>query len=97
MTALRPPPSGERTPCAVPFCRRSLKGLWAWWLCVDHRRLVPIWAKARHRRLKAYFRRRGEIQQDARAWWTTSVRARRAMDAAGREMIRAACRRATGL
>lgn len=56
-----------------------------------------MWAKARHRRLKAYFRRRGEIGSDKSAWWVKSERAKRVMDAAGREIIRTAISRASGL
>lgn len=87
----------ERTPCAVPFCPRSLKGAWSWWLCVDHKRMVPMGPRRRHARLKAYFRRRGQIESDKRSWWCTTDDARRVMNAAGRAIIRAACRRATGL
>lgn len=86
-----------RTPCAVPFCRRSKKGSWAWWLCPEHKRSAPMWAKVRHRRLKAYFRKRGEVDQNTRAWWCTSPRAERVMDAAGRAIIRTAIARASGL
>lgn len=89
--------TGERTPCAVPFCRRSKKGRWAWWLCPEHYRGVPLRVRARHRRLKAYLRRRGEIDQSPRAWWCTTERATRVMDAAGRCVIRAATQAATGL
>jgi hypothetical protein len=56
-----------------------------------------MWAKARHRRLKAYFRKRGEIGIGKRSWWCTSERATRVMDAAGREIIRTAIARASGL
>ncbi len=87
----------ERTPCSVPFCRRSLKGRWLWWMCSEHYRMVPMWAKARHRRLKAYFRKRGQIEVAHRSWWATTPRARRVMDAAAREIIRTATARATGL
>ena len=86
-----------RTACAVPFCSRSLKGRWTWWLCTEHKRAAPMWAKARHRRLKAYFRKRGEIGVGKRSWWCTSERAKRVMDAAGREIIRTAIARASGL
>lgn len=86
-----------RTPCSVPFCAKSLKGQWSWWLCKDHNRMVPMWVKARHRRLKARLRRMNLIGSDKRSWWCLDDRSRRIMDAAGREVIRAASNRAMGL
>lgn len=86
-----------RTPCAVPFCSRSRKGTWAWWLCKDHYSAGTALQRRRHAKLKAYFRRRGQIEQTRTAWWPTSEEATRVMDAAGRAIIRAACRRAAGL
>jgi len=53
--------------------------------------------KAQHRRAKAMCKRRGWIEQSERAWWTTSDRARRVMDRAGRLMIRAAIKAASGV
>lgn len=88
--------AAPRTPCAVPFCRRSLKGRWIWWLCPEHKRGVPMRVKAQHRRAKAMCKRRGWVEQSKTSWWTTNDRARRVMDRAGRLMIRAAIKAATG-
>lgn len=87
----------ERTPCAVPFCHRSRKGRWAWWLCKEHYALVPMAVRARHRQLKAACKRKGWIWSDKTSWRPTTWRARRIMDAAGREVTRAAQARAAGL
>ncbi|HYF09527.1 MAG TPA: hypothetical protein VD970_18045 [Acetobacteraceae bacterium] len=89
--------SDDRTPCAVPFCRHSKKGRWAWWLCRDHYRLVPPGPRRRHARLKAYFKRRGAIEVRPKSWSTLTEEATRVMDAAARSIIRAATARATGL
>lgn len=89
--------TGPRTPCGVIGCHRSKAGRWVWWLCRDHYAMVPRWVRARHRRLKAWFRRHGQIEVGERSWRTTSERATQVMDAAGREIIRAAQRRAAGL
>lgn len=86
-----------RTPCAVDSCHRSCRGVWAWWLCKSCYALVPKAVRGRHQRLKAYFRKRGEIEKGARSWWSTSRRAHRVMGAAGRCVIRAANTRARGL
>jgi hypothetical protein len=86
-----------RTACRVPFCHRSCKGTWNWWLCPEHYRGVSLAARARHRKLKVYCKRMGWIESDKRSWWTTTYRARRIMDAAARTVIRSAIKRATGL
>lgn len=86
-----------RTLCSVVGCRRSTKGEWNWWVCGDHWRAVPIWAKARQTRLKRALRRRGELQSDKRAWWATTERAGRLIDSLGRFLIRTANSRAMGL
>lgn len=86
-----------RTLCAVVGCRRSTKGEWSWWLCADHWRAVPMWAKARKTKLKRALRRRGQIASDKGTWWPTSYRSRLIVDALGRFLIRVANARATGL
>jgi hypothetical protein len=86
-----------RTPCAVPFCHRSKRGRWAWWLCPTHYKGVSLAARARHRKAKALCKRRGWIGTTKTTWWPTTDRARRLMDVAGRAVIRAACKAATGL
>lgn len=89
--------SEDRTRCEVPFCRRSKVGLWNFWLCADHRKMVSLHARARHRKAKAYCKKRGWIEQEKNAWWPTTKRARRIMDLAGRARVKSAIRRATGL
>lgn len=87
----------HRTPCSVPFCHRSKRGRWAWWLCSDHKKGVSLAARARHRRAKALCKRRGWIMQTKTMWWCTDDRANRIMDRAGRLYVRSAIKRATGL
>lgn len=89
--------SVERTACAVPFCRRSKLGRWAWWLCIEHYRGVSLAARTRHRKAKAMCKRHGWIETTKTTWWPTNQRARRIMDAAGRLVIKSAIKRATGL
>lgn len=86
-----------RTLCAVVGCSRSTKGEWSWWLCADHWRAVPMWAKARKTRVKRALRRRGELESDKRSWWCTTKRGDRLSNALGRFLIRVANARATGL
>lgn len=88
---------GGRTLCAVIGCRRSRKGEWSWWICRDHWRAVPMWAKARQTRIKRALRRRGEMESDKRSWWATTSKARALVDQVGRFLIRAANARAHGL
>lgn len=87
----------RRTPCAVPFCTRSKRGGWTWWLCSDHKKMVSLVARAQHRKAKAMCKKRGWIEQTKTSWWTTSERASRIMDRAGRLYCRSAIKRATGL
>lgn len=87
----------HRTRCAVPFCHRSKKGRWKWWLCGDHKKGVSLAARARHRKTKAMCKKRGWIEQTKTMWWCTNDRADRIMDAAGRLYCRSAIKRATGL
>ncbi len=87
----------ERTPCKVPFCGRSKKGAWLWWLCPDHWRPVDRELKALRTRLKRRFRKRGEIQEGKTWWRTTSPRASRAIGGVDRRMIRQAIERAAGI
>jgi hypothetical protein len=86
-----------RTLCAVIGCRRSSKGQWNWWICADHWRQVPMWAKRRQTALKRALRRRGELESNKRSWWATSHRAGRLIDRLGRFLIRVANARAAGL
>lgn len=86
-----------RTLCAVVGCRRSIKGEWNWWICPDHWRAMPMWAKARQTRIKRKLRRLGEIEVDGRSWRPASYRARIIVDQLGRFLIRIANRQATGL
>jgi hypothetical protein len=53
--------------------------------------------RRRHARLKAWLKRRGEIEVTKKWWRPTTDRATRIMDAAGRSVIRAATTRAMGL
>lgn len=87
----------DRTPCAVPFCTKSKRGRWAWWLCRDHKKGVSLHARALHRKAKAMCKKRGWIATSKNAWWTTDDRAGRIMDRAGRIYVRSAIKRATGL
>lgn len=89
--------TNHRTPCAVPFCKRSKAGRWAWWLCADHKKGVSLAARARHRKAKALCKRRGWIETGKGWWGTTNPRAHRIMDAAGRIYVRSAVKAATGL
>lgn len=86
-----------RTLCAVVGCRRSIKGEWNWWICPDHWRAVPMWAKRRLTRIKRALRRRGELESNERSWHPTSGRGRVVVDAVGRFLIRVANSRAVGL
>jgi len=87
----------HRTPCGVPFCRRSTKGDWRWWLCPEHYRAIPMWIKARARKLKRSGMRAGDLEKDARCWWATTARGERIAELYGKVLVKAACRRATGL
>lgn len=86
-----------RTPCAVVGCRRSKKGVWAWWLCRDHYSPTSSRVRRRHARLKAALKRKGEIEVGEKSWRTLSGRATAIMDLAGRAIIRDANRKARGL
>ena len=47
----------ERTPCCVPFCKRTSRHLYRWWVCGEHWRQTPKKIKARWRRAcRAYAR-----------------------------------------
>lgn len=59
--------------------------------------MVPGGVRRRHARLKAWLKRRGEIEVTKRSWWPVTHRAVRIMDAAGRSVVRAATHRAMGL
>lgn len=89
----------HRTRCEVPFCTRSRAGSWKFWLCSDHRKMVSLHARSRHRKAKAYCKKRGWIAVDDKrnAWWPTTARAERIMDSVGRARIRSAIKMATGL
>lgn len=89
--------NADRTLCAVPHCRRSTKGVWAWWLCPDHWRLVDRSLKQLRTKLKRRLRRRGELGEDKRSYWPKSTRAQRTLGGVGRRMIRQAIERAAGL
>lgn len=86
-----------RSLCAVVGCRRSTKGEWNWWICADHWRAVPRWAKARQTKIKRALRRHREMESDGRIWWPTSYRAGVIVDSLGRFLIRVANQRASGL
>jgi hypothetical protein len=86
-----------RTLCSVVACRRSRKGRWSWWICPDHWRPVPMWAKRRKTKMIRALRRRGEMESNERSWWCTTERGNRVADAMGRFLIRVANNRAAGL
>lgn len=86
-----------RTPCVVPFCRRSQKGVLRWHICAEHYRAVPMYVKARARKLKRSGMRRGDLGRDAKTWWAETERGERIAQLIGETLKRAACKRATGL
>lgn len=55
----------DRTPCCVPFCRRSCKGQWSDWICGPHWMAVP----ARVRRIKYRAFRRYRRRFGDNGWW----------------------------
>lgn len=88
---------GWRTACCVPGCRRSRAGRWNWICCADHWRPVRRDLKLTRSRLKARFKRRGEIEETKKSYWTTTDRARSAMNGIYRRLIRDAIEKASGL
>lgn len=86
-----------RTECAVPFCKRGQRGQWLWYLCPEHYRPIPMWIRARARRLKASGMKRGDLAKDKTSWWAVTKRGRRIQRLYGQMLVRAACRRAAGL
>ena len=86
-----------RTPCSVPFCPRSTKGAWAWWLCRDHWPLVDRALRLTRTRLKRRFRRLGLLEERDRWYRPLGPRATRAIAGVERRMIRQAIERATGI
>ncbi len=89
--------SDERTRCAVPFCRRSTKGAWAWWLCPNHWRLVSRELKALRTKLKRRFRALGMLEE-GKGWYRPATsRSDRALGGIDRRMIRQAIERSAGI
>lgn len=86
-----------RTPCAVPFCTRTVKGRWAHWICRDHWRLVDRDLKRLRTKMRQRFERRGEVQAvDGGHRWITP-RGWRVCCALNRRMTRQAAERAAGI
>lgn len=74
----------ERTPCCVPFCRRSTARCdFDQWMCGDHWRLVPKIKRQVYGRHMKRWRRYGDAAYGAAAnrIWRALVRA--ATEAAG--------------
>ncbi len=91
-------PNAEvRTPCSIPFCRRTIKGRWAFFICGVHWRLVDRDLKRLRTKLRQRYERRGEVRAtDGGHYWTTP-RAWRAVSGLQKRMIRQATDRSAGL
>lgn len=49
-----------RTPCCIPFCRRTTAHPFKEWICGDHWKLIPPRMKKRHRVAQRLAERAGE-------------------------------------
>lgn len=87
----------DRTPCSVPFCRRTVKGRWAYWMCAAHWRLVDRPLKALRTKLRRKYTQLGEVRpvEGGHIWWTP--RAWRAVSGLQKRMVRQAAGRAAGI
>lgn len=86
-----------RTACAVPFCRRTVAGVWAHWLCRDHWRLVDRELKRLRTRLRRRFASRGEVEPVEGGHFWKTPRAWRIACALNRRATRQATERAGGI
>lgn len=86
-----------RTPCCVPFCRRSTAGRWKGFICGPHWRLVDRDLKQLRSRLRRRFMKRGEVVTIPRGWRFLTDRAARIENGIWRRMVRQAIERATGV
>lgn len=89
--------SAVRTACSVPFCRRSVAGRWAGYLCGDHWRLVDRDLRRLRTKLRRRFMKRGEVVTIKGGWRSLTDRAARAEAGIWRRMVRQAIERATGV
>lgn len=99
---------GDRLPCCVPFCRRTIRSDagYSQWMCGKHWSLAPLSARSEYNALKRQARKIVANKPTHREWWKypggspdrlEAVGMWRDLDAAWQRARDAAIERAAGL